>query len=71
MSRRLQAVVVAVMLGMALAAPSMASAQGESDTAPNCEEGNTTAFSSPGREPRNLQAGSSLNKVFYLKCRAN
>jgi hypothetical protein len=69
MSRCLQAFDAAVMLGPALSAPSIAAAQGRSETAPNCGKGNDTAYFSPGNKHRDPHASNSLNKlVLSGKC---
>ena len=63
--------VLAVMMVVAamLAASAMpAFAQGKSETAPNCEKGNNTAFGSEGSGNRNDQATRSLDKNFFTKC---
>jgi hypothetical protein len=58
------AVVAALMLASALPV----FAQGRSETAPNCEKGNNTAYFSPGSEHRNDQATESLDKNYFGKC---
>jgi hypothetical protein len=40
-------------------------AQGRSETAPNCEHGNDTAYFSPGVGSRNEQATYSLDKNYF------
>ena len=57
-----------VMAAMILASALPVFAQGESETAPNCEKGNNTAYSSPGGENRNDQATESLDKNYFGKC---
>jgi hypothetical protein len=69
MRRIISLVVVAlVMAAMMLAMSMPVFAQGNSETAPNCEKGNDTAYGSPGSEHRNDQATDSLNKNYYDKC---
>ena len=69
MRRIISLVVVAlVMAAMMLAMSMPVFAQGSSDTAPNCEGGNNTAYFSPGSEHRSDQATDSLNKVYYDHC---
>jgi hypothetical protein len=68
MNRRLRTTLIAAMLTVSIAFPGLASAQGQSDTAPNCEKGNDTAYFSPGAAHRSQQATESLDKVYFGKC---
>jgi hypothetical protein len=69
MRRIISLVVVAlVMAAMMLAMSMPVFAQGHSETAPNCEQGNDTAYFGPGSEHRNDQATDSLNKNYAEKC---
>jgi len=69
MRRIISLVVVAlVMAAMRLAMSMPVFAQGKSEGAPNCEDGNNTAYSSPGSENRNDQATDSLDKNDFDKC---
>jgi hypothetical protein len=69
MRRIISLVVVAlVMAAMMLAMSMPVFAQGNSETAPNCEGGNDTAYFGPGSDNRSDQATSSLNKVYFEHC---
>jgi hypothetical protein len=57
--------IAALMAVMLLAGGLPVFAQGESETAPNCEDGNNTAFFSPGGDHRDEQAGQSLDKNYF------
>ncbi len=58
--------VALVMAAMMLAMAMPAFAQGRSESAPNCERGNNTAYSSPGRKHRSDQATRSLDKIYIV-----
>ena len=58
-------VVALVMAAMMLASALPVFAQGASETAPNCEGGNNTAYSSPGGGARADQATGSLDKNYF------
>jgi len=66
----LRLVVVAVMLAMLLATAMPAFAQGQNETAPNCEEGNDTAYDQPPEEEgglfhRDVNATDALDQNYY------
>ena len=65
-------VVVALLVALALVGvPGRAVvAQGKSDTAPSCSDGNHTAWSSAGSEHRSGQATVMLDKVYLARCLA-
>jgi len=63
-------VVALVMAAMMVAMALPVFAQGKSETAPNCEKGNNTAYFSPGSAHRNAQATESLDKNYFGKCLA-
>jgi hypothetical protein len=66
MKRTTLLVTVALVMGaMMLAMALPVFAQGESETAPNCEQGNNTAYFSPGADNRNEQATDSLNENYF------
>ena len=65
MRKRISLLIAALMLALTMSLGGVAFAQGNSETAPNCEYGNDTAYFSQGNDDRNDQATVSLDKNYF------